>query len=250
MGRRAWYSREALSAGSMYPAILDCVSNIKQDYPEGFAGEVQQVIKRTPKSYQLASMAFVKEVCLRVFAQCSLLWSKHAASMGCCSAAMPQRATCPAYQSIVAAAATGVVCLRMFTWVPLAWRHTLIPQAATGFPAQAQAARLVQEATNEAGLQRHIWFPMPLLDGQAGAAYVSPLFDAIWVADSPKQMEHCGGKGTPAVRDSGGLQIFGAPAATQATLCALAAVRHERLMLVVAASLLGTERPPSLCYTP
>ena len=46
----------------MYPAILERVSNLKQDFPEGFAEEVAQVVKRAPKSYQLASMAFVKEV--------------------------------------------------------------------------------------------------------------------------------------------------------------------------------------------
>ena len=46
----------------MYPAILERVSNLKQDFPEGFAEEVAQVVKRVPKSYQLASMAFVKEV--------------------------------------------------------------------------------------------------------------------------------------------------------------------------------------------
>ena len=68
----------------------------------------------------------------------------------------------------------------------------------------------LQEATHPQGLQRHIWFPIPLLDGHAGTAYFSPVFDALWVADQPKHLENAQDGPTPAIRSSGGLQIFGA----------------------------------------
>jgi hypothetical protein len=48
---------------------------------------------------------------------------------------------------------------------------------------------VLQEEAAREGLQRHIWWNFKLPDEQPTVAYVSPIFNAVWVADSKKNFK-------------------------------------------------------------
>jgi hypothetical protein len=65
--------------------------------------------------------------------------------------------------------------------------------------------RLQEEAAKE-GLQRHIWWKFQLPEEQTTLAYVSPVFNAVWVADSEKNF-NAGPAYSKSNRDSDGFTL-------------------------------------------
>lgn len=70
--------------------------------------------------------------------------------------------------------------------------------------------RCVQEEQAAAGVQRHFWWRLPLPEGQQHTAFVSPIFDAIWVAEKPKHIFNGGTSDLDSARYNYNFAIHGA----------------------------------------
>ena len=74
-------------------------------------------------------------------------------------------------------------------------------------------------------MQRHLWWQLPLLREQHHAAYFSPIFDMIWVADKPKSIFNGGTADLDSACHNFNLSIDGAHHKEQLGTCTQSATQ-------------------------